>query len=89
MSFAIFIVLVLGLFVAVLNWLPVAPLTLPFGFANSLVLIVGYMKAWDFFLPISELFIAVKIVLVYELTVWAWHVIVKVTKFIRGHSDGS
>jgi len=56
MIFAAFIILVLGMFIAGLNILPVAD---PFntGIVTSINLIVGYMKAWNFIFPISEIFI--------------------------------
>jgi len=72
MTFAIYIILFIGLFLGVLNILPVAGVLNP-AFASSVIVIIGYMKAWNFLLPISDLFICVGIVISFELVVWAWH----------------
>jgi len=88
MSFAIFIVLILGLFIALLNVLPLAT-SLSFSFTPAVVLITGYMRSWDFLFPIHELFSCVLIVITFELSVWGWHAGYRVVKFIRGHSDGA
>lgn len=88
MTFAIFIVLVLGLFVAVLNILPTAA-AVGFSFTPSVVMIIGYMHAWDYLLPIHELISLVSIMIAFEVGVWIWHVLFRVTKFIRGHADGA
>jgi len=88
MTFAIYIVLFLGLFVAVLNFLPLAGPLSP-AIAESFVLIISSMKAWNFFFPIAELFICVGIILTYEIAVWVVAQTWRVVKFIRGHSDGA
>jgi len=87
MTFAIFIVLFLGLFIGVLNVLPTAAI-LSTTITSSIGVIIGYMKAWDFLFPITELFIAVGVIFTFELTVWFWHVMVKVLHFIRGGNAG-
>lgn len=88
MTFAIFIVLILGFFVAVLNILPTAS-TLAFSFTPAVVTIISYMHAWDYLFPVHELLALVLIMLIVEAVIWAWHVLFRVAKFIRGHSDGS
>jgi len=88
MTFAIFIVLALGLFIAFLNILPTAT-ALGFSFQPAIVTIVGYMKAWDFMFPIHELFILLGAFVTFEIALWSWQAGWKVVKFIRGHSDGS
>jgi len=88
MTFAIFIVLVLGLFIALLNILPLAS-AYAFSFTPSIATIVGYMKAWNFMFPITELITLVSAFVTFELAIWAWHVSWKVVKMIRGHSDGA
>jgi len=88
MTFAIFIVLVLGLFIAVLNALPVATAFSP-AFSSSVLIIIGYMKAWNFLLPITELFVCVGIVLAFELAIWFWHAIKWTIHFIRGTNTGA
>ena len=88
MTFAIFIILVLGLFIALLNVLPLAA-AYPFSFAPSVATIVGYMKAWDFMFPIHELLTLVLAYFAFEIAIWTWHTTWKIVKFIRGSSDGS
>lgn len=88
MTFAIFIVLALGLFIALLNVLPAAT-ALPFGFTPAITAIVGYLNAWDYLFPIHELLTLVAIFIGFEIAIWVWHVSWRVVKFIRGHSDGA
>lgn len=88
MTFAIYILLVLGAFIGLLNLLPTAQ-SLGFSFEPAVATIVGYMKAWDFMFPIHELMAFVVIFVTFEIAVWGWHTGWKVIKFLRGHSDGS
>jgi len=88
MTFAIYIVIVLGVFIGILNILPTAA-SLGFTFVPAVVTIVGYMKAWDFMFPIHELLALVLIVIFFEIAIWTWHVLWKIVKFLRGHSDGA
>ena len=88
MTFAIYIILVLGLFIAFLNIMPTAA-AIGFSFTPAITTIVGYMKAWDFMFPIHELFILLSAFITFEIALWTWHTGWKVVKFIRGHSDGS
>jgi len=88
MTFAIFIVLVLGVFVTLLNILPaVTAFSLPIG--SSIITIIGYMKAWNFLIPIQELLIVILVIISFEIAIWTWHVLWKVIKFLRGSSDGA
>lgn len=86
MTFAIFILILLGVFVALLNALPPVS-ALPVS-NIALIWIIGQARAWDFLLPIHELFTLLYAVIIYEVTVWIWHVSWRVVKFLRGHSDG-
>jgi len=88
MTFAIFIVLILGLFIAFLNLLPIAS-ALSFSFTPSVIAIVNFMKAWDFIFPIHELFVMLSIFVGLELTLWGLKQLRAIIKFIRGHSDGA
>jgi len=88
MTFAIFIVLILGLFIALLNVLPEAG-ALSFSFEPAIEQIVAYMNAWDYLFPIHELLTLVAIFVGFEIAIWVWHVSWRVVKFIRGHSDGA
>jgi len=88
MTFAVFIVLVLGLFIALLNVLPLAS-SYAFSFSPSISTIVSYMKAWNFMFPIQELLTLVTAFFIFEIAIWTWHVSWKVVKMIRGHSDGA
>jgi len=88
MTFAIFIILILGLFIGGLNILPTmgdSGTTI----TNSIILLVGWLKTWDFFLPVSEVFQALRIVLIYELVTWGMIATWRTIRFIRGHSDGA
>jgi len=88
MIFGVFIILALGLFIAVLNILPLAN-TYAFSFAPAISVIAGYMKSWDFMFPIHELLTLVIAYFTFEIAIWVWHVLWKVVKLIRGHSDGA
>lgn len=88
MTFAIFIVLILGVFIAILNILPsIASFSFDAGAALSVV--IGYMRAWNFLFPIGEMLLLLTAVISFEVSVWIWHVLWKVVKFLRGHSDGA
>lgn len=83
MTTAIFLLLFFGLFIAVLNFLPTAGATTP-AFVSAIITFVGYMKAWDFLFPVTEIFVCVGIVVSFEIVVWTWHVLVFVLKKVRG-----
>lgn len=78
-----YIILTLSLLVAILNGLPVAG-ALPEGVSSAIVLIVGYMKAWNYFFPITELFVCTGIVLGYEIIVWTMQALFRAFRSIRG-----
>jgi len=88
MSFAIFIVLVLGLFIGLLNMLPTAA-ALGLSFTPAISTIILYMRAWDFMFPIHELLLMLSVYVGLEITLWLWHVGMRTVRFIRGHSDGA
>jgi len=88
MTFAIFIVLILGLFIAILNILPTAA-GLSFSFTPAVIKIISIMHAWDYLFPIHELLALTTIMILFEVGIWIWHVLFKTAKFIRGHSDGA
>jgi len=88
MTFAVFIVLVLGVFIALLNVLPTAA-ALGFSFQPAVATIAGYMMAWNFMFPIAELFTFLKLFIALEIGIWVWKVSIGTIKFIRGHSDGA
>jgi hypothetical protein len=88
MTFAIFMILFLGLFIAVLNILPVATPLAP-QFLVAIQTIVGYMQAWNFFLPISELIQAFVVVMGLEVTIWVWQALKWVLHIIRGTNSGA
>lgn len=83
MTLAIFILLFLGLLIAVLNFLPTASVVTP-AFLTSIATMVGYMKGWNTLFPISELFICVGIIVAYELIIFGWRALNWVMKYIRG-----
>lgn len=88
MTFAIFIGLFLVLFVAFLNWLPVAG-GLDSGISAAIFTIIGSMKAWNFIFPISELFTCVLIILAYEVLYWGYKAVLGAVHLIRGTNSGA
>jgi len=88
MTFAIFIVLILGVFIAVLNILPSIS-SFSFDAGTALSIILGYMRAWNFLFPIGELLLLILAVISFEVSIWIWHVLWRIVKFLRGHSDGA
>jgi len=88
MTFAVFIVLILGVFIGLLNILPSVS-AFPIDGTNTFGTIISFMKAWDFFLPIHELLILVTITFTFEISVWFWHISMRVVRFLRGHADGA
>jgi len=88
MTFAIFIILVLGVFIGLLNVLPPVS-AFPIDGGNALGSIVAFMKTWDFLLPVTEIMVLGGIVVAVELSIWVWRISMKVIRFIRGHSDGA
>jgi len=87
MTFAIYIVLVLGLFTAILNILPVAAPLSP-TFAASLTTIIGYMKAWNFMFPINELLFCVGIVTAAEIGIYSWKILKRVLGIVGSMRGG-
>ena len=88
MTFAIYIVIIIGVFIAFLNLLPIAT-TIGFSFTPAVITIVGYMRAWDFMFPIHELFYFLGAFITIEIVLWSLRNGAKVIKFLRGHGDGS
>lgn len=85
MTFAIFIVLVFGVFIALLNILPgISSFTFDIG--GAITTIISYMRAWNFLFPIQEMLLLLLAVIAFEVSVWVWNVSWKVVKFLRGHS---
>lgn len=87
MTFAIFIVLVFGVFIALLNILP-SITAFSFDAGSAITYIIGTMKAWDFLFPITEMLVLVLAVISFEIAIWTWHVSWKVVKFLRGNHAG-
>jgi len=85
MTFAIFIVLVFGVFIALLNILPPID-AFSFNVSGAITTIISYMRAWDFLFPIKEMLLLLLAVIAFEVSIWTWHVSWKVVKFLRGHS---
>jgi len=87
MTFAIFFILILGLFIGGLNLLPTIGDS-GTAVTNGIILLTGWLKTWNFILPISEMILAIKIIIYYELILWGWHAIKGIIKWFRGHSAG-
>jgi len=86
MIFAVFIILILGLFIGFLNILPVAG-ALSFSFEPAVESIVGFLRAWDWLFPIHELLAYLVIFIGLEIALWTLRQLRSVVKFIRGHTD--
>lgn len=86
MTFAIFIIIFLALFLTVLNVLPTAD-ALPSAFATSIDTIIGYMMAWNFIFPIQELLFCVGIIILVEVSIWFWKAFKWLLQIIRGGSS--
>lgn len=88
MTFAIFIVLIFGVLVALLNALPNVS---SFGFdaGYTISAIIAYARSWDFLLPIHETILVTLAVISIDVAIWIWHASWRVIKFLRGHSDGA
>jgi len=86
MTTLVFLVLFFAFFIGVLNYLPLAGTTVP-AFTSAITTMVGYMKSWNFLFPMTELFVCVGIVVAFEVIVWGWHVMLWVTKKIRGATE--
>jgi len=88
MTFAIYIVLILGVFIALINIAPTAA-ALGINITPALVSLFGYLKAWNFLFPIQESLVLMGIVISFEVTVWLWRNSAGILRFLRGHSDGA
>jgi len=88
MTFAIFFVLILGLFIGGLNLLPTIGDS-GTAVTNGIILLTGWLKTWNFILPVDEVFQALRIVLWYEIVTWGMVATWRIIKFLRGNSDGA
>jgi len=88
MTFAIYIVLCLSVFIGLLNILPDVS-ALPLNVGPAFSLLISFARAWDYILPIHELMAAMALVITFEVGAWFWVVGWKVIKFLRGHSVGA
>lgn len=87
MTFAIYIILVLGVFIGLLNILPTAT-SLGINFQPAISTLAGYMMSFDFIFPIHELFLFLKLFIYLEIAIWTWKISIGIIKFLRGHSAG-
>jgi len=84
MTFAIFIVLFVIFFFAGINLLPAMPSNVS-AFQESITNIIGILKAWNFILPVSDLFVCVAIITVASIALWT----LKLTKWLIGVVRGT
>lgn len=88
MTFAVFIILFVGLFIAVLNFLPTAVI-IPMYVWDSIHSLFLQAYAWNTWLPLSTAFtIIVYIILPYEIGSFIFRVLLKTIAVIRGGTDG-
>lgn len=83
MTFAIFIIIFLALFLAVLNFLPTADAISP-QIADSIEMVVGFMLSWNFIFPINELLFCVGLIILVEFSIWIWKAFKWLLHIIRG-----
>jgi len=85
-TFAAFIVLVIGALVALVIALPVATPLDP-AYLSLITSSFANLKAWDLYLPIHEGLAMLSIVLSFEFALWSWHQISRLIKFVRGSTS--
>lgn len=88
MTFGIYIVLVIGLLLGVLNFLPTAAALDP-QVLTAILTFSAKLKSMQFIgLPVDHTLLAVKYTIYYELIIWTWIGVVKLVKFFRGNHSG-
>jgi len=58
-------------------------------FTSAITLIIGYMLAWDWMLPIHELLSLVLFEFTVDMVFWHWHVARYIIHFFRGTTPSS
>lgn len=82
-TFAAFIVLILGALVALVIALPVASPLDP-AYLSIITSSFASLKAWNSYLPITEGLTLLGIILGIDLAVWTWKNVSRLVKFVRG-----
>lgn len=61
-------------FVGILNFLPSGQ-GLPDAITSAITLVFGYMNLFNFFFPIDQLFLALTVVLGFQMAIFIWHIL--------------
>lgn len=88
MTFILWFLSIMTLFIGGLNLMEVADTTLLTGIDTSIVYFVSILRGWNWLFAIDTLFICFLIVVGYEVSIWAWfNILAPLIKFIRGTSS--
>jgi len=60
--------------VGILNFLPTGS-GLPEAMTAAITLVFGYMNLFNFFFPIDQLFLALTVVLGFQVAIFIWHIL--------------
>jgi len=82
-TFAAFMVIVIGILVAVVIALPQAVPIDP-AYLTMITNSFGTLKAWNSYLPITEGLVMLGIILSIEIATWFWRNTSRIIRFIRG-----
>jgi len=70
-----FVILVgFAFLVGILNFLPTGS-GLPEAMTAAITLVFGYMNLFNFFFPIDQLFLALTVVLGFQVAIFIWHIL--------------
>lgn len=86
MTFFLFFTFFIAIFILLLNFLPVA-VPLSSTFSVSFATLVASMKAWNFILPIDELFQVFVFLIVFESLILLFKIIRWIVHLVRGHES--
>lgn len=86
MTLILYFLAFIAFFLVALNLLPIAG-ALPSGIASGFTLIIGYMKSWNFFFPITELFTLAALVLTFEAGILLFKIVKWLISIVRGNTS--
>jgi len=71
---AFLILIGFAFFVGILNFLPSGE-GLPEAVTAAITLVFGYMNLFNFYFPIDQLFLALTVVLGFQVAIFIWHIL--------------
>jgi len=86
MTLLLFLIAFVSFFFLALNFLPTAN-PLPPAFSDGFSSIIGFMKAWDFLFPITEMLILFSFIVSVEFSLWFFRWIWRLIVLIRGSNS--